>query len=240
MGIRIEFIDLLKKTIPHLPGQEDVWLMGSMDCSFGATAANKWLAENGFPEKVPADWRKDPEPFFKCLGFRNYVDVDINDRSRVLLDLSKELPADKRHTADLVVDSGTLEHVYDTFTAIKNMNAILRPGGVIIHASPVNFFAHGYVNFNPSFFADFYKANGYEEIFLTFQVTIHNPLRIPRISPWMPVKLARFNLRPGKDWVRFLMRLSSVMPLPRNLLVVAAYKKIGDTDPIHAPTDVWE
>ena len=144
----------------------------------------------------------------------------------------------------MVYDAGTLEHIFDLPTALHNMNRMLRPGGVIIHTTPVNFFQHGFVNVNPSLYSGFYAANGYTPVFLTFQVTIHNPLRIPRISPWMPVKLARFNLPYGKDsntdWVRFFIRLSSISRLPRNLMLLAAYRKEKSQDEFAAPTDVWD
>ena len=82
------------------------------------------------------------------------------------------MSSDLYECADLVTDFGTLEHVFDIKTALLNMNKMLRIDGVIVHTSPVNFFGHGYVNFNPQYFTDFYTKNRYKKILFTFQVTI--------------------------------------------------------------------
>jgi SAM-dependent methyltransferase len=244
MGIRLEFLDIIDDAAAAADRRGDAWVMGAADCSFSPAQANAWLAEHDRDARLPADWQTDPEPVFRALGFERYTDVDINDLARRKIDLTQPLDEDCIEAADLVVDAGTLEHIFDLPAALYNMNRILRPGGVILHITPVNFFEHGFVNVNPSLYTGFYGANGYTPVFLTFQVTIHNPLRIPRISPWMPAKLARFNLpyrkRPQPDWVRTLMRLSAVTRLPRNLLVLAAFRKEKSIDRFKTPMDVWD
>ena len=244
MGIRLEFLDIIKDAAARADGREDAWVMGAADCSFSPAQANGWLARHGYANRLQNDWHKDPEPVFHALGFKNYVDVDLNDLARRKIDLTQPLPADCLEAADMVVDAGTLEHIFDLPAALYNMNRMLRPGGVILHITPVNFFQHGFVNINPLLYTNFYAANGYTPVFTTFQVTIHNPLRIPRISPWMPVKLARFNLPYGDksdtDWVRFLIRLSSIARMPKNLLLLAAFRKEKSQDEFKAPTDIWD
>ena len=48
---------------------------------------------------------------------------------------------------------------------LQNIHKMLKPGGVIIHASPsTNHVDHGFYMFSPTFFYDYYAANGYEII----------------------------------------------------------------------------
>lgn len=60
---------------------------------------------------------------------------------------------------DLIICQATLEHVYDPFTAIKNMMAMLRPGGVVlIHTHTPSFRYHAcprdYFRFQIDWFHD--------------------------------------------------------------------------------------
>jgi SAM-dependent methyltransferase len=245
MGIRLEFLELFDSATQALANKPDAaWIMGSQQCSFTADAGNAWLAKHGYGAPLGDGWTDDPAPVFQAMGYSSYVDVDINDLARRKLDLVEPLPDDCHHQADLVVDAGTLEHIFELPAALRNMNRILKPGGVILHLTPVNFFDHGFINVNPCLYHDFYKANGYTQLFLTFQMTIHNPLRIPRISPWMPFRLARFTLPyknpDGVDWVRFMRRLSAITRLPRNLLVVGAFRKEDERAEFNSPTDIWD
>jgi SAM-dependent methyltransferase len=243
MGIRLQSLDPIDAAAAACRSRDSLWAMGSQICSFASGDANAWLRRNGYGETLASDWREDPAPLFHAMGFSEYVDVDVNNLARRNLDLTQPLPDDCKGVADLVLDSGTLEHIFELPTALRNMNRLLKPGGVIVHMTPVTFFDHGFINVNPSLYGSFYKANGYTQLFMTFQITVHNPFRIPRISPWLPVKLARFNLpwrgHGSINWVRFMRRLSAVTRLPRNLMVIGAFRKEDDRSEFETPTDIW-
>ena len=70
---------------------------------------------------------------------------------------------------DIVLDVGTAEHCFNIGQAIVNMADMVRKDGYIIHENPANWGNHGFYNLNPTFYADFYSANGFEltECFLT-------------------------------------------------------------------------
>ena len=244
MGIRIQSLDIIHKAASSCFTRGNLWAMGSQICSFSNSEANQWLRRNGFKTVIDSGWLENPTPIFQAMGFSDYIDVDINDQARRILDLTQTLPKDCNAVADMVLDSGTLEHIFELPTALRNMNRLLKPGGVIVHITPVTFFDHGFVNVNPSLYKRFYEVNGYKQLFMTFQITIHNPLRVPRISSsWMPPILARFNLPFGNhnrfDWVRSMLWLSSVARLPKNLLLVGAFQKRDDRKEFKIPSDVW-
>lgn len=59
---------------------------------------------------------------------------------------------------DLVIDGGTLEHVYNVQNAINNMNAFVKNKGYIYHLLPcAGWVNHGFYSFSPCFFVDTYK-----------------------------------------------------------------------------------
>lgn len=63
---------------------------------------------------------------------------------------------------DIVLDVGTLEHCYNIGQALINMAGMVGHGGYIIHENPFNCGNHGFYSINPTLYADFYAANGFE------------------------------------------------------------------------------
>lgn len=55
----------------------------------------------------------------------------------------KENQIDKKF--DVIINQATLEHIYDPFSAMKNLCSILKPGGIIVtHTHPPGFGYHQY------------------------------------------------------------------------------------------------
>ena len=96
------------------------------------------------------------------LGIDDYYDIDINRNARLTLDLSAPLPAQYEGVADIVLDLGTVEHVFDIARAFSNIVSLLRPDGWVIHFSPMTWYDHGFFNFNPLLFREFYQYNGFQ------------------------------------------------------------------------------
>ena len=63
---------------------------------------------------------------------------------------------------DLVIDPGTSEHCFNVGTALVNMASCVRLGGYIYHMVPMAHWNHGFWNFSPCVFADFYRQNGFQ------------------------------------------------------------------------------
>lgn len=80
------------------------------------------------------------------------------------VDLSQPLPAAFHGVYDLVVDAGTIEHCFNAAESLKNMVRLLKKGGLALHSSPLNWRGHGFYNFDPQLFHDFYEANGFRVI----------------------------------------------------------------------------
>jgi hypothetical protein len=102
------------------------------------------------------------------LGFSDVVATDANDfeDADFLFDLNDEkVPDVHRGVYDLVIDSGTLEHVFHLPNALRNVVNFASDGGRVIHLSPSsNHIDHGFYMFSPTLFWDFYSVNEQEII----------------------------------------------------------------------------
>ena len=73
-----------------------------------------------------------------CDAF-DYEDPDL------IIDLNEPVPSTLHNTFDTIVDSGTLEHVFDIATALTNIVRMLKKGGSLMICVPSsNFIDHGF------------------------------------------------------------------------------------------------
>lgn len=103
---------------------------------------------------------------FVRMGYQSLESADVSEYEGCthILDLNTQsLPEILAERYDVVYNGGTLEHVFDVRAALKNIFQMLRPGGVVIHFLPVNGWVdHGFYQFSPTFFVDYYIENGFE------------------------------------------------------------------------------
>ena len=78
-------------------------------------------------------------------------------------DLNAPLPASLHEQFDVVIDSGTLEHVFNLPTAIASCMQLVARGGTLFLSSPANnMCGHGFYQLSPElFFRLFKNANGF-------------------------------------------------------------------------------
>lgn len=106
------------------------------------------------------------EALFAALGFDESVRIDFSDyeAAEEIVDLNAaETPPHLVGRFDVVLDSGTLEHVFHVPNALAHLCRLLKPGGRVIHLTPAsNYLDHGFWMFSPTVFQDYYDANGFE------------------------------------------------------------------------------
>ena len=109
----------------------------------------------------------DTQLVFRSLGLDPvFVDI-VQDRGvEQILDLNKPIPAELEQNFDVVVDPGTLEHCFNVGQAFKNVSAMTKVGGILVMASPLNLYNHGFWNFNPTAYADYFTSNGFKLLYL--------------------------------------------------------------------------
>lgn len=106
------------------------------------------------------------QTFFAYLGIKpkDYYDVDKFDfdKPKIIHDLEKPLPRKYHNYFNFVLDSGTLEHIFDVKSVMENIVKSVKLGGYVLQMIPAqNFLNHGFYQFSPTFFYDFYTANGF-------------------------------------------------------------------------------
>lgn len=110
-----------------------------------------------------ADYTNDVV-FFRLLGIDDVQSMDFSDfeGSEVVHDLNEPVPENLHEKYDLIVDGGTIEHIFDTRMVLSNISKMLRPGGRIVHLTPSNNYTnHGFYQCSPTLYIDYYRANGF-------------------------------------------------------------------------------
>lgn len=119
---------------------------------------------------MKADWISD-DFFFQSVGFNQYDTLDATDYEHAthiynlnhnnILDTIKE-------PYDLLLDTGTIEHVFDTRNFFKNVFDSLNVGGYVFHCTPTNNHVdHGFYQISPTLFHDYYAANNFNLVDIT-------------------------------------------------------------------------
>jgi hypothetical protein len=126
-------------------------------------------------EKAIAILEKDTvyaDLFLKEIGASEVHSIDASayEQASVIHDLNLPIPDNLKEQYDTVIDAGTLEHIFNFPTAIKNCMEMLKVNGHFIGITITNNFSgHGFYQFSPElFFRIFSEENGFEtkKIFL--------------------------------------------------------------------------
>ena len=110
--------------------------------------------------------------FFAKFNAKSITTMDVVDWEGCdfVFDLNKPLshcaPENKKYIRhyDIIIDPGTLEHVFNCAEAVRTVYKLLKPNGIAVHHNPLNWLNHGYHNFSPCFLREFYEDNGCEVI----------------------------------------------------------------------------
>jgi SAM-dependent methyltransferase len=190
--------------LPHLPAAPTVVELGNQSFRVGRDrlrpladrlrAGGNAAAADGLLALPAAGGPEAPltEDFYRALGFRDYLAIDVNTKyGSVVMDLNRDLAdeLDFRRTFDLVTNLGTGEHVFDQRRVLENIHNLTAPGGVMVHIMPfVNWLNHGFYNFHPVLYTDLAAANGYRllELWLGNGRGFHVPVDLDARTPPPP------------------------------------------------------
>ena len=103
--------------------------------------------------------------FFEVAGIPKLDVLDISDYegANVIQDLNSRIPASLQKYS-LVIDIGTLEHVFNIHQGLENIKNLCVPGGYVLMLSPANnWLGHGFYQFSPELlFRNFEESQGWE------------------------------------------------------------------------------
>jgi hypothetical protein len=139
---------------------------------------------------TPKERNTSDVAFFRMLGASDVLALDHSafEGAELVWDLNEPIPPDFADRFDFILDGGTLEHVFNTRQALVNVGKMLRVHGRVVHMSPTsNYVNHGFYQFSPTLFFDFYEANRFSD--LSAAVVEHNvylpdrPWRVRAVGP---------------------------------------------------------
>jgi hypothetical protein len=136
-------------------------------CEFGAwpppQGSEKFLAQ---AEPLVAGPRFDA--LATALGAQSVDACDLSDYegATLLHDMNLPVPPEKCGQYDVVIDGGTLEHVFNYPIAIQNCMRMVKTEGTLFLFTPTNNYGgHGFYQFSPElFYRVLCPANGFEVV----------------------------------------------------------------------------
>src|SRR3989442_8736117 len=134
------------------------------------------------------------EPYLRALGATDVRALDLSpvEGADIVHDLGRPVPGELEQRFDLVLDGGSLEHVFDVRQALANYMRMVRVGGrLVIQTVANNHCGHGFYQFSPElFFRALSEVNGYrvervhlseEDVSFTRPLAgVSFPLNVPR------------------------------------------------------------
>lgn len=135
----------------------------------GYQPKSKWKKELGKYLDVDNMCQSDEysENFWRQLGAKekiDSIDYDEYENATVIMDLNKPLPEKYCEAYDVVIDGGTLEHIFNYSQGLRNAMSMVRRGGWLLLATPTdNNCNHGFYQLSPQlFYSILTEKNGYE------------------------------------------------------------------------------
>ena len=120
------------------------------------------------------------EEFLIALGAKEIVSFDMSsyEDASVVHDFNEPIHDRFKNKFTVVLDGGTLEHIFNFPVAIRNCMEMVRVGGHFLGITPANnHFGHGFYQFSPElYFRIFTEQNGFEvEQIAIFEETLNSP-----------------------------------------------------------------
>jgi SAM-dependent methyltransferase len=105
------------------------------------------------------------EPFLEFLGSEEVVSIDASgyENATCVHDMNQPIAPEMKSRFDVVIDGGTLEHVFNFPVAIRNCMEMVKLGGHFLGVTTANnYCGHGFYQFSPElFFRVFSSENGF-------------------------------------------------------------------------------
>ena len=158
------------------------------------------------------------------LGATRVESIDYSDYEAATHIADMGQPVSLASEYDTIIDSGSLEHIFDVATAFRNIIGFCRVGGRILHVLPVNNLSgHGFWQFSSDLMYSVYgEGNGFAETEVYYASSLD-------ATRWYRVPEARAGVR---------VELVSIEPIV--LLCVSrkvrTVEQIKVVQPFYAPT----
>lgn len=202
MAINSVVLDTIVKLAQRLPAPRRMLCLGYPDMLVTEAQIEKIC---GAQIAAAASWREDSaaivgwhglagqigrvaesRSLFSALGVEtDFVDIVASRGFEIVLDLNRPAPPEMAGRYDIVYDGGTMEHCFNVGQVMRNIIGFARIGGFIVHVNPLNYYNHGFFNFNPTFYHDWYTQSGNALVMPCY--AMHGPVLGSRLTALDPV-----------------------------------------------------
>ena len=161
-----------EEIMPRIDNPKTMLSLGRLDLRFDLAShmdilqrKTTFTAARDLAPQLDSDTRKTSEHLFRLFGVPQYEDIDVDSSQdcTVTHDLNVPVSVDLHSRYDFIFEHGTLEHVFDTRTALSSIVHMAKLDGWVCHVTPLSFVNHGFYNFSLNLFDDFYRLNGFDE-----------------------------------------------------------------------------
>lgn len=179
MAMNVLLLSILQQLRQHLPPEARVCCLGYPDVLVSDDQARQILGEETAARlsyRPDSDqilaWHRlgskldrviDAQSLFAAMGMRfTVIDLVASRGGERIVDLNYQVAPDLVGAFDIVLDAGTMEHCFNVGQAVRNILDMAKVGGFVIHLNPMTMINHGFFNFSPTFYHDFYGQNGHQ------------------------------------------------------------------------------
>lgn len=182
MGVPLNIAVVLREWLRRAGSGDTALTLGVQSMAFDPASFTAATNDDGFAGGAPS--------FFATCGYRETRALDVSDfeGAEIVFDLNRHnTPAELAGQFDLVFNGGTIEHVFHVPNALSNITRMLRVNGLAVHLNPChNWVDHGFYQFGPTLFFDYYDAAGFEPLesaLFLFDVKRPDPWRVMPAPP---------------------------------------------------------
>ena len=171
MGIDAATLEILLTAREAGVSFDEVLTVGRQSLCASPTEVKTVLARHGIrltgveTQKLVSEQNGYCEPLLKLMGAQRVDSLDVSnfEGASIVHDMNEVLPDSYRNQFTIVIDGGSLEHVFNFPVALRNCMDAVAPGGHFIGITPSNnLMGHGFYQFSPElFFRVFTPDNGF-------------------------------------------------------------------------------
>jgi hypothetical protein len=153
------------------PGLDSIAMLGRQSLHTNTAAIGDIFREFGIPcpegdlQRMIREGEGYCEPLLRHMGFGHIDSFDFNgyEKPTHIHDFNQPIPAEFELRYDLVLDGGSLEHIFNFPTALRNCMSMARMNGMFISCTPCNNqCGHGFYQFSPELYFSLLRGyNGY-------------------------------------------------------------------------------
>lgn len=154
-GVNFERSAMIGRQKMHVLPQALSALLGQFGFDDGENLAQNALSKD----------KRFAEPFLHLLGATDVVSFDASDYecASCVHDMNEAIPEEYKAKYSVVIDGGSLEHIFNFPVAVKNCMEMIEVGGYYLGITPANnFMGHGFYQFSPElYYRVFSPDNGF-------------------------------------------------------------------------------